>query len=76
VLPLTFKLRALSDAGTAPADDDWLRLGRDEAPALQDADTLAVAARPGPLDGSPDRVGPFAARIGLAIRRRTAHPPD
>jgi hypothetical protein len=74
VLPLTFKLRALSDAGITPADDDWLEVGRYEEPALEDADTLDDTARTGPLDGSPDRVGPFAARIGSVIRRRTADP--
>jgi hypothetical protein len=70
VLPLTFKLRTLSDAGTTPADDDWFKLGRYEAPALQDTDTLDDTAPPGP----PDRSPAFATRIGSVIRRRTAHP--
>lgn len=71
---LTFKLRALSDAGTTPADDDWFTLGRYEAPALQDTDTLDDTAPPRPLGGSPDRAPAFAARIGSVIRRRSAHP--
>jgi hypothetical protein len=55
VLPLTVKLRALSDAGTTPANAD--------------SDTLEDTAGRGRLGGSPQRAAPLAARIGSLIRR-------
>jgi hypothetical protein len=60
VLPLSVKLRALSDAETIPVGDRWYRLRQREASAAEDTDGRAdtIGDQASDVVAPPPRPGP------------------